>query len=442
MTKRNSLSKVILFLALTALMCLVCFSAVADVEIQDHIWDNGTYKSPANCSHGQIWVFHCTVPGCGATKEAEVGSPDMNAHDWGDWYVDKEPTCTETGVRKRVCKNVSHHFDTQTIAALGHLWDDGVVTKAPTCLEPGEKTYTCKRDARHTKVEAVNALDHDWGPWQDIGVVTCTTGGTQKRVCKRDASHVEYRELQPTGHDWGPWTVVIPATCTTNGLEERVCKKCGLLEQRTINATGHNWDNGVVIKKPTLTEEGLKRYTCKNDPSHTKDEKLGKQTIVGTLCAFGIRLKESNLYPYNSDKWYMYTPFDASQEGTQTYEVVLADRYIPGTIDLTVRDGYLTVYEPKIQGNTLTYNLKFFTVLNKITDLTQYEPEQLLHLNMEFNKPMNIQDTFGDDRSLVLYLCSRVSATFDDRWTFLQYNSTVHQRILENMKWLMQTDLF
>lgn len=439
MTNMNRTGKVILFLALTAMIALICCSASA--EIKEHEWDNGTYIEAATCSHGKIYLYTCTLPDCGATQRVEVGPTDPEAHKWGDWIIDKPATCTEQGAKHRVCQYVSHHTQDDVIPALGHKWDNGTVKTPPTCLEPGEKIYTCQRDASHTYVEAINPTGHNWGDWEDITVPTCLTGGRQKSVCKNDSSHVQYRDVGPTGHNWGPWTTVKPATCEEDGLEERICSKCGLVEQRPLKATGHKWDNGTIVKQPTLTEEGQKKYVCQNDPSHVKYVKLGRKAIVGTLCAFGFRLKDSNLYPYNSDKWYMYTPFDATMEGTQTFEVVLADAYIPGTISVTVSNGYLTVHEPVIRGKTLSYDLKFFTVLNKITDLTMYEPEQLLHLNMQFEQPYNMEAQFGEDRNLVLYLCSRVTATFHDTWEFLRYNSDAHQRILDSMRWLMQSDM-
>ncbi|MBR6185978.1 MAG: hypothetical protein IKQ41_06900 [Clostridia bacterium] len=441
MTKMSHAGKVILFLALTAVLALVCFSASAE-GIQDHVWNSGEYFEAATCSHGEIWLYTCTLPGCGATKKVEVGPTNPNAHKWGEWTVDKPATCTEAGHRSRVCAYVSHHVQNEDLPALGHLWDSGVVKKAPTCLTPGEMLYTCKRDSSHTYVGAIDPTGHNWGDWEDVSTPTCITGGKQKRVCKNDSSHVEYRDVSATGHNWGPWTVVTPATCEKDGKEERVCSKCGTKEQRAIPKTGHKWDNGTVIKQPTMYEEGIKQYVCQNDPSHVKNEKISRKAMVGTLCAFGFRLKDSNLYPYNYDKWYMYTPFDASMNGSQTFEVVFMDRYIPGTITITVSNGYLTVHEPVIRGNSLSYDLKFFTVLNKITDLTMYEPEQLMNLNMQFEQPYDMEAQFGEDRNLVLYLCSRVTAYYKNTWDDLNYKSNEHQRILDNMRYLMQTDTF
>lgn len=440
MTK-NHAGKVILFVALALLLSLICVSAVAEgsTVIQDHEWDNGEFYDAANCSHGKRYVYTCKL--CGEKKYVEVTAPDSDAHNWGEWKQTEAPTCTQAGLEVRVCKNVNHHKQERVVDPLGHKWDNGTITKKPTCTEPGVKTYTCQRNASHTYTEPVPATDHDWGDWVDVGLPTCTQPGQQKRTCRNDASHVQYRDVSATGHSWGPWKVITPATCTTDGKEERECNKCQKKEERAIKMLGHKWDKGTITKKPTLTEEGEILYTCQNDPTHTKTEKLARKSINGTLCGFGFRLRDSNLYPYSTDKWYMYTPFDASKEGTQTFEVVLSDSYIPGTITVTVSNGYLTVHEPTIKGGKMDYELKFFTVLGNISELSMFEPEQLMDKNMQFEYPYDMTEIFGEDRNLVLYLCSRVSAKWDDRWTYLQYNSKAHQAVLDSMRLLMQSDI-
>lgn len=86
-----------------------------------HVWDGGTLYQPATCVHGEIYLYTCTLPDCGATQMAEVGPTDPNAHDWGDWIIDSAPTDTATGTMHRVCKNSKHHTDYFSISALNDL---------------------------------------------------------------------------------------------------------------------------------------------------------------------------------------------------------------------------------------------------------------------------------------------------------------------------------
>ena len=61
---------------------------------------------------------------------------DALGHDWGEWIVTKEATCTEEGSKERVCKRDPNHIDSDTIAAKGHT-PTVIGKKEPTCEEPG-----------------------------------------------------------------------------------------------------------------------------------------------------------------------------------------------------------------------------------------------------------------------------------------------------------------
>ena len=76
-------------------------------------------------------------------------------------------------------------------------------------------------------------------------------------------------------------------------------------------------------------------------------------------------------------------------------------------------------------------------MLNRIGDLTKYEPEDLLSMRMSRNQPINLAEKFGDDTSLVLYFCSRCDYTYSAKYQSLAYNSTAHQRLLGTMLYLM-----
>ena len=80
-------------------------------------------------------------------------------HVFGDWSLETEPSCTETGVEARYC-SVCGFKETRTVEALGHAWDEGVVTVEPTETEPGVLTYTCTR-CGETRTEELPVLPHD-----------------------------------------------------------------------------------------------------------------------------------------------------------------------------------------------------------------------------------------------------------------------------------------
>ncbi|MBR4538668.1 MAG: hypothetical protein IKO52_07475 [Clostridia bacterium] len=378
----------------------------------------------------------------GGTKDETM--PALG-HDWGSWNVTTPATCTTAGVETRICKRDSSHVETQPIAALGHKWDAGKVTKEPDCTTPGSKTYICQNDSSHTRTESIPVVPdaHKWDAGKMTKAPNCTYPGTKTYTCQINSAHIKTETLpiDSNAHDWDNGTVTKAATCEGTGIKTYVCRvNAAHTKTEIIPATGHKWDKGTITKKPTLTDEGEKKYVCQNDSSHVRYEKLPVITMNNnTVCAFGPRLRDVNLYPYNTELWYMFTPFDASKDGTQTYELVASNMYIVGSLTLTIRDGNLTIDYKLSDPYKFTITLEFFTVLNRIGDIIQYEPEDLVRmgLSLKKNQAINLAEKFGDDTNLVLYFCSRCDYTYSQKYSSLNYNSTNHQRLLNTMLSLM-----
>lgn len=422
-------------------VCKVCGAVgeYRDIAALDHDWDSWKVTTPSTCTEKGQETRVCKLNSL--HKETRDLAP--LGHNWGPWTTTKQPTCEVAGENTRVCQNDPSHKETTPISPIGHNWDSGKVTKDPDCTNPGVFTYTCKNDSSHTKTEpiAIVASAHKW----DSGKVTkqpnCTEPGVRTYTCLINSAHTktETIPIDPNAHDWDAGTVTKQPTCEQTGTKTYVCRlNSAHTKTETLPATGHKWDQGTITKKPTLTEEGEKLYVCQNDPTHTRIEKLGVVSMLNnTVCAFGPRLRDVNLYPYNTDLWYMFTPFDASKDGVQTYELVASNMYIVGSLTLTIRDGNLLIDYKLTDPYKFTVTLEFFTVLNRIGDLTKYEPEDLLSMRMSKNQPINLAETFGDDTSLVLYFCSRCDYTYSAKYLSLNYNSTEHQRLLGTMLYLM-----
>ena len=63
----------------------------------------------------------CTVEDCGHVEKATT------AHDFGEWQIVKEPTCTEEGLRERIC-SVCGDKESEKLATEHSFGDDGVCT--------------------------------------------------------------------------------------------------------------------------------------------------------------------------------------------------------------------------------------------------------------------------------------------------------------------------
>lgn len=439
MKNASFICKLALFAAILTLLVGVCAIAMADTHIGEHTWDSGVKVEDANCDHPARYKFTCTV--CGATKYDYVGTSDPSKHDWGDWVVKKAATCTEAGERVRTCKNNPHHTETDYPAKLGHNLGDWVTIKSPTCTEDGTKRRSCSR-CTYYENETISALNHDWGP-EVVKAATCTTTGSITRTCRRDSSHVQSTTIpiDPNAHQWGEYVTVKKPNCTYPGQKTRTCKLNSAHTDSVeipIDPNAHQWDKGTIIVKPTLTSPGKKLYVCQINSAHTKEENIAKLTMGNnTVCAFGPRLRDVNLYPYDTDLWYMFTPFDASQDGVQTYELVASNKLIVGNVTLTIKEGNLTIDYTLNDTANFAIDLEFFTVLNRINDLTQYEPEELMNMRWNKKQAYNLAETFGDDTSLVLYFCSRCTYSDSSKYIGLNYDSNAHRVLLQRMLDLM-----
>ena len=181
-------------------------------------------------------------------------------HDWGDWEVVSDATCTEPGEEQRVCSRDTEHVEKRAIAATGHT-EEVLPGKAATCtgtgLTEGKKCSVCGETL--VAQEEIEALGHDYHEVEGSAVAaTCETAGKNAdKQCSRCDSLIEGAAIKALGHDWGAWDVVSEATCTEPGEEQRVCgRDPSHIEKRTIAATGHT-EEVVPGKAATCIETGL-----------------------------------------------------------------------------------------------------------------------------------------------------------------------------------------
>ena len=395
-----------------------------------HKWDEGQITTAPTCTAKGVKTFTCQNDP--SHKRYEEVAP--TGHKWDEGTITTAPTCEAKGVKTFTCVNGCGSTRTEEVAPIGHKWDAGTVTTQPTCEGKGVKTFTCTNGCGKVKTEDVAPIGHKWDAGKVTTDPTCEGKGVKTFTCQNDASHTKTEEVAPIGHKWDEGKVITAPTCETAGKMLYTCQNnAAHTKEETVAALGHNWDAGIVTKAATMTEEGERVYTCKTDPTHKKTEVIPKISLNNnTLCAFGPRLRDSRIY----SAWYMFTPFDASKEGKQTFELVASNMYIVGTVTLEIRNDTLTV-DYKVNGNTLNVTLEFFTVLGSMDDISRYEPEDLLAMNMRVRQPINLTEKFGDDRNLVLYFCSRCDYTVNSRFTSLNYNSNAHQRLVSEMLAMM-----
>ena len=148
---------------------------------------------PANCQETGIRpTYECSH--CGATKGGETYKGN---HDWSAWTVITEATCTQSGLKSRVC-NVCGTKQVSTIAKIDHDVDAWTIVKEPTCTEDGLKEGYCKRCNQHVTV-TIPRLGHQYeGVVQGVDP-NCTEPGWRSGYCSR-CGHEVYEVLNALGH--------------------------------------------------------------------------------------------------------------------------------------------------------------------------------------------------------------------------------------------------
>ena len=107
-------------------------------------------KAPTCTKDGYRWHWECTECGEwfadaeGKTKVTNKSLYTLKAmgHKWSAWYVAKEATETEEGIRERVCYNNRNHKEQETIPKLPPAPTEPPTTEAPTTEAPTEPPTT------------------------------------------------------------------------------------------------------------------------------------------------------------------------------------------------------------------------------------------------------------------------------------------------------------
>ena len=122
-----------------------------------------------------------------------------------------------------------------------------------------------------------------------------------------------------------------------------------------------------------------------------------------TLCSFGPQFRDidSGL----TDKWYMFTPVNLSQDGTQTFELIASNMYVIGSVQVVVSGDSVTVTYTTAQGRyghvyMKSEYLNFFPDLKSVTTV---EPEKL-GSGFTFGQAISIQNDLGGDNNVLMFI--------------------------------------
>ena len=178
-----------------------------------------------------------------------------------------------------------------------------------------------------------------------------------------------------------------------------------------------------------LKEEARQDTLDKLRRSYTPKQKDYDQN---TVCSFGPQFREVS--PRLTKDWYMFTPIDLSQEGTQTFDLIAGNMYVIGKVTVTVENGKFQVdyayNSSKIEVGREYFNIFLDYESIKAKDLDNFYQNK----RFSYGKAYSIADKLEGDTDVILFVCN--TATFKKSGGVTGYYSTHPDRVTERERLL------
>lgn len=120
---------------------LLIFAIIAAIALagcgHEHSFGDWTVEKEPSCTESGVEIRFCQ---CGETERRNISTTD---HTDGSWVTEKEPTCTEPGIKKQQCVHCAAVLRTGTLEPIGHVAGDWTVDTEPTATQTGTKSQKC-----------------------------------------------------------------------------------------------------------------------------------------------------------------------------------------------------------------------------------------------------------------------------------------------------------
>ena len=219
----------------------------------------------------------CTL--CGKTVVTGHSIPATGAHTYGKWEIVTAATCSQNGLKKRVCSSCGA-IEEEVLPATGaHTYGEWEIVTTATCTQSGIKKRVCSSCGAIDEQVITSSGAHTYGEWQIVTAANCIENGLKKRVCSA-CGDIKEEIIPATGnHTFGDWIIVSPASCTEAGEQKRICSSCGAVETAVLQAFGSHTPGAAtetVIREATCTVSGekltvVKCLVCGNTVSETRE---------------------------------------------------------------------------------------------------------------------------------------------------------------------------
>lgn len=152
-----------------------------------------------------------------------------------------------------------------------------------------------------------------------------------------------------------------------------------------------------------------------------------------TVCSFGPQFRDVS--PRMTKNWYMFTPIDLSEEGTQTFDLIAGNMFVIGEVSVTVQNGRFQV-DYKYNSTKIQIGREYFNIF---PDYDSIEEENLENLHAQkrfsYGRAYSIADKLEGDTDVILFVCN--TATFKKTTNGVgEYYSTHPARVAERERLL------
>ena len=363
-------------------------------------------------------VYRKTRYYCSCGKEYTRVAAERT-HVYGDFTIDKEPTCTEPGIKSKHCICGKTRIDITVIEPLGHTEVIDIPAVAPTATEPGYthqshcsvcgETVVKREIIGHSEYDIdvnddnVTAQKFNAATAENDGMDLVITFTTRNNVCMSSIDKtVIYKvgevalsktEFTYNGKVQKPGVTVKDSTGeplvlnrdyrVTYSADSKSCGKYSVRVDYVGNYAGnkalyyeivHNWGAGKVTESPSCTKTGIKTFTCGCGVSYTetiaKLSHLYSNACDTTCNRSGCGAKRSITHSYKN----VTTKATLTKNGNIQNKCSVCGKvsktatiYCPKTFTLSTT---AYTYNGKVKTPSVTVKDSMGNILKKNTDYT------------------------------------------------------------------------
>ena len=235
--------------------------------------------------------------------EEELKNLKLHTHSYGDWVVITQASCSEAGLRYRICSKCGYK-DTETIGKTEHSFMWIVTVREATCTSEGYGYQKCAR-CGYMQEYVIPRVPHSYGGWSTVKETTDHSAGIRQRSCyvcgfiqsesfdppgtlRRGSQGSSVREMQAllsqqgylaSGYvdgDFGYYTekAVMDFQKAINITAD------GVAWPQTLNLLHHKFGEWKVVREPDYYSVALLERVCE-DCGYKESKEIGVMLQLG-----------------------------------------------------------------------------------------------------------------------------------------------------------------